>query len=274
MKEDNLSRAMTIAIHYYYWKPYVVIIRTLQLRLFCELPFSLQGPFLDLGCGDGLVTRMLQELGVLGDGFSVYGVEISPNALKKARNVNVYSGLIGGDVNNLPFPDESFSSIFSNGVLQAVPGGVEMAISELDRVLKKGGKFVVTVPTDQFDHVYFWKRVLGWVSQTLSRWYVKRMNVRLMHRSVYSVDGWVRLFEQQGLKIHKVHGFFSPKTGNVWSILVMQPFRLFALLKFLGNTPVRILVSRCLRKGLFDLCLGDKQVDPNVGYICLIGQKP
>jgi len=65
------------------------------------------------------------------------------------------------DIQNIPFPDESWKLIVCNHVLEHVPD-YRVALSELRRVLKKDGILELTVPTDQnYETVYEDKNITG-----------------------------------------------------------------------------------------------------------------
>ena len=58
------------------------------------------------------------------------------------------------DIQNIPFPDESWNLIICNHVLEHVPD-YKIALKELKRVLNKAGFLEITIPTDRnFDSVY------------------------------------------------------------------------------------------------------------------------
>ena len=54
----------------------------------------------------------------------------------------------------MPFEDSSFDVVFSNCVLEHVEGLDDM-LAHVGRVLKPGGQFVFTVPTEDFQYVKF-----------------------------------------------------------------------------------------------------------------------
>jgi SAM-dependent methyltransferase len=100
---------------------------------------------LEVGPGPGeLSERIQRELGA-----DVVAVDISERMveLAKARGVEA----IVGDVQRLPFPDESFDCAVAAWMLYHVPD-VELGISELARVLRPGGRLVaVANGTDHWD---------------------------------------------------------------------------------------------------------------------------
>jgi ubiquinone/menaquinone biosynthesis C-methylase UbiE len=94
---------------------------------------------LDSGCGGGRYTVALKLLGA----GQVVGVDVSPQNVLKATE-RVASACISGvqfqecNVLDLPFENNSFDFVFSNGVLHHTSDW-RSGVSELMRVLKPGG---------------------------------------------------------------------------------------------------------------------------------------
>jgi SAM-dependent methyltransferase len=92
---------------------------------------------LEVGCGMG--TDLLQ---FARGGAQVTGVDLTPRSIQISRqHLNVYgqSGDFAiSDGENLPFRDESFDVVYSNGVLHHTPDTAG-AVREIHRVLRHGG---------------------------------------------------------------------------------------------------------------------------------------
>lgn len=101
---------------------------------------------LDLGCGRGFETIDAARLtGYTGE---VVGLDITPKMLKvaqeNARNQNVTNiKFITGDIENLPFDDESYDAVMSNCVINHAKDKSKV-YREVHRVLKDNGRFVVS----------------------------------------------------------------------------------------------------------------------------------
>ncbi|MEX2644689.1 MAG: class I SAM-dependent methyltransferase [Gaiellaceae bacterium] len=117
---------------------------------------------LEVGCGTGEFTeRMARELGA-----DVVAVDISGRMveLTAARGIDARVG----DVQALPFEDAEFDVAVANWVLYHAPD-VDMAIRELARVLRPGGRLVAA--TLGVDHtVEVWRLVGGEPTRDLSFW--------------------------------------------------------------------------------------------------------
>jgi SAM-dependent methyltransferase len=105
-----------------------------------ELSWCADKRALDCGCGGGRYTVALKNLGFA----EVVGVDWSENALETARSRAVEASIEGvtyqkADVLALPFEDESFDFVFSNGVLHHTVD-TSKGVGELARVMKRNGR--------------------------------------------------------------------------------------------------------------------------------------
>ncbi len=88
---------------------------------------------LDLGCGDGVLTRKLVERGC-----TVVGVDSSADMIAAAKSLGLNVQVIDGQT--LPFINE-FDAVFSNAALHWMKNS-EHVIAGISRALKPGGRFV------------------------------------------------------------------------------------------------------------------------------------
>jgi arsenite methyltransferase len=106
---------------------------------------------LDLGCGAGLDSLVAAQM--VGPAGSVTGLDMTPEMLAKARAGAAELGaanarFVEGDAEQLPFGDESFDVVISNGVIDLIPDK-DAVFSELHRVLVAGGRIQVADVTIQ-----------------------------------------------------------------------------------------------------------------------------
>ncbi|NEP18988.1 MAG: methyltransferase domain-containing protein [Leptolyngbya sp. SIO4C1] len=144
---------------------------------------------LDVGCGIGGSSRILAQ----DYGFSVTGVTISPQQVKRAQELTP-PGLDAtfkvDDAMALSFPDASFDVVWS---VEAGPHMPDKAIfaRELLRVLKPGGILVVA-DWNQRDTrqapLNFWERPV--MRQLLDQW---------SHPEFSSIEGFSELLEATGM---------------------------------------------------------------------------
>jgi SAM-dependent methyltransferase len=106
---------------------------------------------LDLGSGAG--TDSLVAAQMVGPEGRVTGIDMTPQMLAKARAAAAELGLtnvefVEGEAERLPFPDESFDVVVSNGVIDLVPDK-DAVFAELHRVLVAGGRLQIADVTIQ-----------------------------------------------------------------------------------------------------------------------------
>ena len=131
--------------------------------------------FLDAGCGEGFVSRLLLARR---PGLRLTGIEWSPQAVAIAAGRNPTGQFVVGDVTALPFADNAFDVVGCFEVLEHLQGdGPERALAEYARVARRA--VVLSVPHEPYfslanaargknlgvrprgsdpDHVNFWSR--------------------------------------------------------------------------------------------------------------------
>lgn len=99
---------------------------------------------LELGCGTGFFLLNLVQAGVIARGGGAV-TDISPGMVEVAqRNARGLGFSVEGrvaDAESLPYPDGSFDLVLGHAVLHHIPD-VELALREVLRVLRPGGRFV------------------------------------------------------------------------------------------------------------------------------------
>lgn len=107
------------------------------------LPTDSRLNFLDFGCGKGTI---LKEIAAIRPKFCLYGTDISGSALMiaKRRIAQGVFRLLKAD-QRIPFSGSFFDYVLAADVLEHVED-TSTAFRELARVLKKGGKLLVTTP--------------------------------------------------------------------------------------------------------------------------------
>ncbi|WP_018887665.1 class I SAM-dependent methyltransferase [Paenibacillus massiliensis] len=129
---------------------------------------------LDLGCGDGKTTRVLQELL---PNAQLYG--LTANETEAEENSDDTLQIVYGDAHKLPFQNSFFDAVYARHILEHCVAPF-IAIKELNRVLSLGGQLIVAVPENN-----------EWADSFPD------------HYSVLSQMMWEKLFVQCGFSIKK-----------------------------------------------------------------------
>lgn len=98
------------------------------------------GDLLEIGCGAGNISQLLTMMG-----YSVIGIDISKRAIEWAIKKNIKGKFIHGNVSNLGFIASSSIDIVVDSLCLhcLIEGDRAKAISEIHRVLKEKGDFLV-----------------------------------------------------------------------------------------------------------------------------------
>ncbi len=111
---------------------------------FSQLEIPQSGKICDIGCGGGYnVKRLLEK----SDEAKVYGIDISPESVKKAKKINRAEigkrcEILQGSAEKLPFSDGELDFITAFETVFFWEN-IEKCFAEVRRVLKSGGTFAV-----------------------------------------------------------------------------------------------------------------------------------
>lgn len=100
---------------------------------------------LDVGCGPGVMLEAMSALG-----HNARGIDLSEDMVQEANtrlgcSGQAHSLCIKGDIEALPFANESMDVVLCLGVLPYLRED-QKGISEMNRVLRKGGLAIVVMP--------------------------------------------------------------------------------------------------------------------------------
>jgi SAM-dependent methyltransferase len=90
---------------------------------------------LDIGCGDGQISRMMAAVGA-----TVVGIDPTWNQIRVAQQRGGGAHYLRAPADRLPFPDETFDATVACLVFEHIDA-VDAAIAEVARVTKSGGRF-------------------------------------------------------------------------------------------------------------------------------------
>ena len=164
-------------------------------ELYSVAPFLkyLQKPILDLGCGDGLIAKILFEHKL------EYGIDPSSIAINSALKKDIYEQTFLGTAHDIPIPDNTLGGIFSNCVFEHIPD-IDKLAKEISRVLKPNGYLVTTCLTPQYYELNpFFKWLNNPLTQKLRNTLIEKENKLHNHVSVYTTNEYKKIFAKYGL---------------------------------------------------------------------------
>ena len=161
-------------LEYYKW----------ALSLFSPKPGD---TLLDIACGAGYFLREAEK-----SGLKCTGLDISENALAKARQLCKETRFYQGNAEKLPFSDSSFHLVSCLGSVEHFLNPVK-ALLEMKRVLKPEGMLSICVPNLYFERI---RNLLAGVAHSQER------------ETFYTLEQAVKLIEKDGkLRVIKVFPF-------------------------------------------------------------------
>jgi SAM-dependent methyltransferase len=182
------------------------LIRTIEGRLLREHgPFP--APLLDLGCGDGHFVQVVF-------GAADVGIDLEVGKAREAAGRGVYRHVDAASAARIPFRDGSFQSVLANCALEHMPD-LDGVFEEVARVLRPGGTFVFTVPTDQLSRNLWLAGFLDRLgapgaAERYRDWFAKMQ----VHFHLYPPDEWQRRVESYPFTVTGRRGYLSRRATH------------------------------------------------------------
>ncbi|MET0385741.1 MAG: class I SAM-dependent methyltransferase [Polyangiales bacterium] len=192
----------------------LALLRAVECRELAALRFD--RPILDVGCGDGLFGRVFFESPV------EVGFDRSERELATAARHGAYRELVRGDVAQLPFSDGRFATVFSNGVLEHVDQ-LDAGLREIARVLRPGGRLIMTVPTMRDELELSGAAVLRALGlPDLATRYADSYNRFFHHVNLHEPDEWRVLLKNAGLSLVQHRRYAVPSVFRLHDLMLPQ----------------------------------------------------
>jgi SAM-dependent methyltransferase len=134
------------------------------------------------------------------------------------RSPQVYKEVMFASATDLPFADETFNTVISNCVIEHIPDN-EAVLREISRVLKPGGTFATTLPSEHYPEYLLGStlfRKLG--LERLSQAYGNFFNRISYHFHVYPPHEWKRRLDAVGLELVEHSYYFSPEAHRAFDL--------------------------------------------------------
>ncbi|HEY8758095.1 MAG TPA: class I SAM-dependent methyltransferase [Candidatus Limnocylindria bacterium] len=177
---------------------------------------TLSGRGVDIGCGDGDLGR------VVFDGYhprpQVIGVEPDVHDCTLARESGTYEAVhcVSGDA--IPVAAGTLDFVFSNSTLEHIPD-LQPVIAEAGRVLRTGGEFVFTVPSEQFHACLRGGGLVALLARRRGRTYSELIDERLAHHRYPSPEAWTDLLGAHGFVNVRSERYFPLAAVRAWESL-------------------------------------------------------
>ncbi len=192
------------------YQPATALWRAIEVGHILSRPFPC-GFGLDIGCGDGELTKLLIEAA---GGREMVGIDLDHNEITMAQATGVYKCVHCASAAAIPEAERSFDFVFSNSVLEHIED-IEAAIGEIARVLRPGGVFLFTVPAKGFHDC-----LAGPCGRRVSRReYLKDLDRRLVHKRYWSVEECQAVLSRFNLEIVYSSQYLTQSEVRRWEFI-------------------------------------------------------
>lgn len=235
--------------------------QALRREFLTTIPLPAEATVLEVGCGTGVLTRMLAQLPQVS---RVTGVDLAPSLLARAADLAADMPDVTfqqADARSLPFPDGGFDVVVVDSVLVHVPGA-DAAVGEALRVLRPGGWLAAfegdyattTVALGDLDPLQRCVDAMMSASVT-DRWLVRRLP---------------RLLADAGFTLRSLrsHGFVDTTPDGYMVTVVDRGADVLAATGQIGPELAAALKDEARRRGAGGTFFG------HIAYASLMAQKP
>jgi SAM-dependent methyltransferase len=185
-------RLLRAFLEIYPFQPATAVWRASEVAALARAEFP-AGLGLDLGCGDGRLTRVLSDQ--VG-GLRLVGIDIDPLETALAETERFYERVHTTSAEHIPEPDASFDFVVSVSVMEHIPN-LQGVLHDVARVLKPGAPLITTVPS-----VGFHDCLRGPLMPGASRAeYLRALDRRVAHVHYWSVADWRRALDAAGMQL-------------------------------------------------------------------------
>ena len=176
-----------------------------------EGPF--EAPMFDLGCGDG-------HYACVTPGFEgSFGLDPVLTSLAAASKQAPYAGVVAGSATELPFENDTFETVIPNSVLEHIPD-LDTTLAEVARVLRPGGRFLITSPSHRFTDLLLGTSLMRGVGlAAAAKGYGRWFNTHSQHFHTLSADEWSSRLDDHGFRVDHWHYYFPARAHRVFDLL-------------------------------------------------------
>ncbi len=164
---------------------------------------------LEVGCGRGFYMYAASQFSYIKE---IHGIDINQKYIDKAKQANhdPRVKLQKASIYSLPYPDNYFDFIIASEILEHLDSDAN-GLSELKRVLKKGGTLAITVPHERFP--FLWDP-LNWLLMAIFKTHINKniwwlAGIWADHERLYTHESLYKLVTDAGFTVEQDNGVLT-----------------------------------------------------------------
>lgn len=194
------------------------------------------GRVLDIGCGPAVTAP-----GIMSLGWTYEGMDISEKMIGEAKKRLPGATFHVSSVEHIPAPDKTYDGVIAMGLVEYVEND-SIAIREMARVLKPGGRVFISVP-NKASPLRMWDKYLIAPIGAILKKLFHRPRRGIFHRE-YNIRQYKKLLKKEGLlptriAAHNIRLFPRPLDGWFPTLSV----RVSRATEWIARTPLRFIAT-------------------------------
>jgi SAM-dependent methyltransferase len=144
------------------------------------------------------------------------GLDPWPEQLRQAAQSGMYRHVDLARGDRMPYPSSAFATVFSNSVLEHIPDP-QPVVREAGRVLRQGGHFIFTVPSDAFRTLldgYARRMAAGDVAGAEA--YARSVDRWLAHHHYHTPDEWRDILATAEMTLVTARYYVPQPVARLW----------------------------------------------------------
>jgi SAM-dependent methyltransferase len=177
--------------------------------------FECPGPILDVGCGDGLFSKIAFA------NEEIWGIDVDAKEGGWALSSRAYAQVILGDITRAKLPAGFFATCVANCSLEHIPN-LDAALRTIRNSLKPGGRAYLFVPNRDWASWFVSVRLLKAMGlDTAGKALQDAVDRTFKHHHLYDEAGWRQCVQHAGLRVERVEPVLSTATTVAFELLLL-----------------------------------------------------
>ena len=175
-------------------------------RLATLRKYRVEGPILDVGCGDGLFAKIAFQ------DTEVWGIDIDGSEGRWAQASRVYQQVVLADITKAQLPRAFFKACVANCSLEHVPD-IDAALRNIESSLVPGGLAYMFVPNKEWASRFMTVRAAAsTLGPGVGRLLQEFIDEFFKHEHLYDEAGWREVVARSPLEMVEINPALSTST--------------------------------------------------------------